>query len=55
MKFQLIFYGVIFIAFSLGIILEKAIEFPSGYVYLGVGFGLLICGVLLGKDEGETK
>lgn len=55
MKFVLIFYGTVFIAFGLGAILKEMVADLSGWLYLGVGFGLLLGAIIFNNCEEEDR
>jgi energy-converting hydrogenase Eha subunit A len=41
-----IFYSPIFISFGLGLILSRVLGWNSGFFYVGLGFTLLIIGII---------
>lgn len=53
MKEGLFFYGVVFIALGLGIKLEQLSKMPNGYIFLGIGFILLIISMILIKGDSK--
>ena len=48
MNLWFLFYGIIFVSFGAGVFLTQLIgeKIQSGLIYLGIGFILLIIGVL---------
>lgn len=54
MKFGLIFYGIIFIAFGLGLELGKSVdEVVRGFWFLGLGFILLVISLFVKSEKEE--
>lgn len=43
--FQFMFYGIIFLSFGLGVVLGNMIDLGNGYIFIGLGFILLVIAV----------
>lgn len=46
MKYWCLFYGLVFVSFGLGVVIESIVNLDYKFIYMVLGFVLLIIGAL---------